>query len=263
MSSRVDRKAELRDRRLAHEQEAQAREQRRRRLALLGASALAAILVVGVLIAVSQGGGGNGGGGGLGQGASLTGASKVNRLFDGIPQRGATLGDPNARLKMVEFVDLQCPFCAQYTRDVLPTLINRYVRPGKLSIELRPLTFIGDDSRVAGQAAAAAAQRNRLWQFADLFYLNQGPEHSGYVTAEFLRSLARAAGLSPQPLLDAAQSSASAPLLTQADREASQRGIASTPSFLIGGSGQALRPLQVDQLQPGEFTDRIDAALQG
>jgi protein-disulfide isomerase len=117
---------------------------------------------------------------------------------------------------MVEFVDLQCPFCAQYTRDVLPTLINRYVRPGKLSIELRPLTFIGDDSRVAGQAAAAAAQRNRLWQFADLFYLNQGPENSGYVTADFLRSLARGAGLSPQPLLDAAQSSASAPLLTQA-----------------------------------------------
>jgi protein-disulfide isomerase len=137
------------------------------------------------------------------------------------------------------------------------------VRPGKLSMELLPLTFIGDDSRVAAQAAAAAADRNRLWQFADLFYLNQGPENSGYVTADFLTRLARAAGLPAQPLLAAAESSATPSLLTQADQQASQRGINSTPSFLIGRRGQALQPLQVSQLEPGDFTDQIDALLQG
>ena len=50
---------------------------------------------------------------------------------------------------MVEFADLQCPFCAEYTKNVVPTIVNRYVRPGKLRIEFRPLTFIGPDSAKA------------------------------------------------------------------------------------------------------------------
>jgi predicted DsbA family dithiol-disulfide isomerase len=102
-----------------------------------------------------------------------------------------------------------------------------------------------------------------LWQFADLFFLNQGQENSGYVTPDFLSRLARAADLSPQPLLDAAKSSAPAPRLSQAEQQASRYGITSTPSFLIGRRGQALRPLDVSQLQPGEFTDRIGNALRG
>jgi protein-disulfide isomerase len=263
MSTREERKTELRQRRLTRERETQSREQRRRRLGLLGASTLAALLLVGALIAVSQNGGTSAGGGGLGQGASLTGASAVTRLFEGIPQRGAEIGNPRAPLRMVEFVDLQCPFCAEYSRNVLPTLIKRYVRPGKLSIELRPLTFIGDDSRVAGQAAAAAAARDRAWQFVDLFYLNQGQENSGYVTTDFLSRLARATGLSPGPLLAAAQSTGAVPLLDQAEQEASQHRINSTPSFLLGRRGQALSALRVSRLQTAEFTSRIDAALGG
>jgi protein-disulfide isomerase len=254
MSSRVERKTQLREARLAREQEVRTQDRRRRRLRLIAASAAAAIAVVAVLIAVSQGGGGGGG---------TTATVQPTNLFNGIPQHGATLGNPNAPVKMVEFVDLQCPFCAQYTRDVLPTLVQRYVRPGKLSIEMRPLTFIGDDSRTAGQAAAAAADHNRLWQFADLFYLNQGQENTGYVTHDFLTKIARAAGLNPAPILAAADSSTTPALLTQADQEASQRNVSSTPSFLLGRGGGALRSLQVSQLVPSQFTGPIDSERGG
>ncbi len=180
-----------------------AKEQRRRRLILLGASTVAALAVVGVLIAVSQSGGGDGGG--LGKGEGLTGTAEVSALYRNIPQSGATLGSPKAPVTMVEFADLQCPFCAQYTRDTLPTLVKRYVRAGKLKIEFRPITILGPDSGTAHAAAASAAQRNRLWQFADLFYLNQGPERSGYVTDDFLTRIARGAGLDPKPIVTASQ----------------------------------------------------------
>jgi hypothetical protein len=39
----------------------------------------------------------------------------------------------------------------------------------------------------AGRVAAAASQRNRLWNFVDLVYLNQGTENTGYVTPAYLR----------------------------------------------------------------------------
>jgi protein-disulfide isomerase len=256
MSSRVERKTQLREARLEREREAQADERRRRRLWLLGASAVAAIVVVGVLIAVSQGGNGNSGGG-----QSPTSAVQPTTLFDGIAQHGATLGNPNAPLRMVEFVDLQCPFCAQYTRDVLPTLVQRYVRTGKLSIEMRPLSFIGDDSVTAGKAASAAADRNRLWQFADLVYLHQGQENTGYVTDAFITKIARAAGLEAGPIVAAAHSGTTPALMTQAEQEAAAQNFSSTPSFLLGSRGGTLQPLEVNQLEPSAFTSQIDAAL--
>ena len=118
-------------------------------------------------------------------------------LYRGIPQDGATLGDPDAPATMVEFVDLQCPFCAEYTRDALPTIVKRYVRTGKLKIELRPVAILGPDSATARGRGRRRGAENRIWQFADLFYLNQGRENSGYVDDDFLRRIARGAGVNP------------------------------------------------------------------
>ena len=55
-------------------------------------------------------------------------------LFAGIEQQGAALGSPNAPVTLVEYADLQCPFCAQWARDTLPTLVEDYVKGGKLRI---------------------------------------------------------------------------------------------------------------------------------
>jgi protein-disulfide isomerase len=164
---------------------------------------------------------------------------------------------------LVEFVDLQCPFCAQYTRDVLPTLIDRYVRTGKLRIDLRPLAFIGDDSQRAAAAVEAAARQNRAWQFADLFYLNRGMENSGYVTDGFIRRVAAGAGARPGPLVAAADSGQEGALQVQSQAEASRFGVRSTPSFLIATRDSGLRPLEISQLTPDQFVTQIDSALAG
>jgi protein-disulfide isomerase len=183
-------------------------------------------------------------------------------MFRDVPQDGATLGDPNAPATMVEFVDLQCPFCAEYTRDTLPTVVERYVRTGKLKIELRPISIIGPDSTTAAAAAASAAQRNRLWQFVDLFYLNQGRENSGYVTDDFIRRIARGAGVDPAAALSASETPASIPLLRQAATEAQTNAINSTPSFLLRRGGQ-LEGIAVSSFEPAEFTAALDKALEG
>jgi protein-disulfide isomerase len=260
MSSRAEQKRKLREERIAREQEAADAARRRRRLTLLGASALVALVLVGILIAVSQSGDDEDDGG-LGSGESITGVQDVRRLYRGIPQDNARLGDPAAPVTLVEFFDMQCPFCAEYSREVLPTLVERYVRPGRLRLEARPISILGPDSEKAAVAVAAAGQENRLWQYSDLAFLNQGAENSGYVTDDFLRSVARGAGVDPDQVVSESASTQSVPLLRQSAAEAQRFGISSTPSFLIGRRGQPLQPLEVSSLDPGEFTAAIDQAL--
>jgi protein-disulfide isomerase len=258
MASRKEQKQQLREERETREAAAAAAERRKRRVILLVASAVAALAVVGILIAVSQSGGDDESG--LGGGEPIAGVSDVAKRFRGIPQDGARLGSPDAPATMLEFIDLQCPFCAQYTRDSLPTVIDKYVRTGKINIELRPISIIGPDSSTAAAGAAAAAQRNRLWQFVDLFYLNQGQENSGYVTDDFLRDIASGAGVPGNAIVTASGSPDSVPLLRQSAAEAERNGINSTPSFLLR-RGTELQGIAVSSFEPADFTAALDEAL--
>lgn len=263
MSSPSDRKRRLREEREAQEQSLERRARQRRRLTLLAASAAVAAVLVAVGILVSQTGDGGADRSGLAEGKPLAGAASAEALFRDIRQQGATLGRSDAPVRMVEFVDLQCPFCAQYTRDVLPQLVRRYVQTGKLKMELRPLAFIGEDSAEAASAAAAAADQNRMWQFVDVFYVNQGDENSGYVTPTFVRRVAEGAGLNAGPVVQASTDQPPSPLLQRAEADAARYGVNSTPSFLLARRGQPLRAMQISQLETSEFSSQIDAALGG
>ena len=236
MASRTEQKRKLREERVAREAAAAASERRRRRLIMLAATSVAALAVVGVLIAVSQSGGSRKAG--LGAGEAIAGTGTAQDLFRGIPQSGATLGNPKAPATMVEFVDLQCPFCGDYTRSTLPSIIRRYVRPGKLKLEMRPVSILGEDSTTAAAAAAAAGQSNKLWQFTDLFYLNQGQERSGYVTDDFLRSIARGARVDPDAVIAASKTPTSVPLLRQAASEAQNARHQPDPDVPAGTHGR-------------------------
>ena len=204
-----------------------------------------------VLAAVAIGGPG-GGGSATGGGSSPVPDSALR----GIPQSGVVLGSPDAPVAMVEFADLQCPFCAEYHHQVFPELLNRYVRTGKLRIELRLLRFLGPDSDRLARAAAAAAAQNRMWQFAGLAYDRQGTENSGYATDSFIKGLLTDAGVRNARLGAAAERQ-----VRGAEQAARTLGIDATPSFLIGPTGGKLARFQPTELTPGAFIPRIQQEL--
>ena len=236
---------------------------RKRRLGLLGGALAVALVVVVIAIVISQGDGDEESARPAGGGTPQTGETeRVRRGLEGIPQQGVTLGEADAPATLIEFADLQCPFCAQYATQALPTVLDRYVRSGRLKLQLRLLAFLGPDSERGAEVAAAATLQDRLWPFSELFYANQGAENSGYATDRFLRGLARAT-----PGLDVAQvsrdldSPRARSVIRQAERQANRLGVEGTPTFFLVQGASAPEPLDVSSLDAAGFTAALEAAL--
>src|SRR4051794_13463613 len=124
MASRAAEKERLRAEREAHERAANQRSTRNRRLVLLGGVLAAAIVIVGIAIAVSSGGGTKT----SAASGPVSGASATTNLFAGIPEQGTALGKSSAPVTLVEYADLRCPVCREFTLGAFPTLVQRYVR---------------------------------------------------------------------------------------------------------------------------------------
>jgi protein-disulfide isomerase len=177
-------------------------------------------------------------------------------LVSGIPQQGIALGDPKAPVTMVEFADLQCPFCREYSEQALPDIIRHYVRTGKVRLELRLLRFIGPDSDRLARTAAGASEKNRMWQVVTLAYSRQGAENSGYADQAFVDRLVKDAGLSSADAGAKAEE-----IVAAAEDQATKDGVESTPSFLIGPTGGKLHAFQPDSLTAGPFVKQIEHEL--
>ena len=178
----------------------------------------------------------------------------------GIPQRGIVLGDPDAPVTLVEYVDLQCPYCAEWAVRTFPVLVSDYVRTGKLRIVFHGLAFIGPDSDTALRTALAAGREDRLWDVVAGFYVRQGAEN-GWVTEDLVDDVVAEAGLDAGRLRDARDESWVTAELRNAQAAADAAGVQGTPSFQLGRTGGALELVKLRSLGPEGITPAIDALL--
>jgi protein-disulfide isomerase len=179
------------------------------------------------------------------QASAAENTSKTEELFAGIPQHGATLGDPNAPVELIEFADLQCPYCAMVNTELVPSLVQRYVRTGKVKLVFRTMAFVGPDSRRLAEAAAAMGSQDRLWQFVHLAFERQGRENSGYATDAYIQNLAQSvAGVDLAKFTTDRDSPAALAQLDEASGQADKLGVRATPSFFIVGRNK--QPHEVD-----------------
>jgi protein-disulfide isomerase len=243
---------------------------RRRRASprvLAAGAGVAAVIVAAVAIAAVLTGGKNSTVGTLPTSGSLSnalpGASEVNALFKRIPQKGLTLGSSSAPVTLVEYIDLQCPFCQQFETQVLPDIVTRYVRTGKVKIEARVLDFIGPDSSRGRNAMIAAGQQGNAFNFAELLYDNQGTENTGWLSDGMVARAAESIpGLNPQKVFSARDSAAVKQQAAAFDQEANAAGVTGTPTLFVGKSGTSGK--QVPLASPTDeraLVQAIEAAL--
>jgi protein-disulfide isomerase len=232
---------------------------RRRVLVVALLAAAVAVGLVGASLLSARSGDDDGGGGST----AVAGGPDVEAMLDGIPQDGIALGEDDAPVTLVEYADLQCPFCADWALQTFPELVADYVRDGRLRIEFRGLTFIGPESEDALRAALAAGEQDKLWNVVDLIYVNQGAENGGWVTDDFLRAIGEAVpGLDADRMLEARDSAEATATIEEAAADAQEDGVTGTPAFLLGETGGELSLLEISSLGPEEFRAAIDELLE-
>ncbi len=245
MASRTKHKEEARARRLAEEQARQLRERRQRRLRMLGGLVGIAVAVIVVAIIVASGSSSSN------SNPNSAGAKRniaaVNNVLTGIPQSGARLGSPNAKVIVTEFADLQCPICKEFSEGAQQQLISNEVRSGKVQLIYRSLstaTGNGPNPNIFPThrpPLLAAGEQRRAWQYIELFYKEQGQEGTDYVSPTFLNNIAhQVTGLDFAKWSSDRNSPSLTAQVNQDEQQAATKGFSSTPTIVVQGpKGQA------------------------
>jgi len=189
---------------------------------------------------------------------ALPGAADVQAMYKGIPQKGLLLGSAFAPVKMVTYIDLQCPICQEFETTVMPDIIQKYVRTGKVQVEVRPWSILGVDSTRGQHAMLAAAKQNKAFNFASVLYDNQGTEQTGWLNDDMVgKAAASVAGLRVQQLLTDRNSSTVKKQAANVAAQAQADQVSGTPTVLVGKSGGKL--VYVPLQNGGDETALVEA----
>ena len=116
-----------------------------------------------------------------------------------------------------------------------PELIERYVEDGTLRINWRDFAYLGEESRTAAQAARAAQEQGKFWEYHDALYQNQGSINGGTFSDEKLIELAGEMGLDTESFESGLTSGRFESIVERDLQEAQDAGIQGTPSFIVNG----------------------------
>jgi len=146
---------------------------------------------------------------------------------------GYALGKPDAPLTMVEFTDLQCPFCRQFHMAAFEQIKKEWIDTGKLRYISRdfPLEQIHPYATPAAHASRCAADQGKFWEMRHTILINNAALNTS-AFATFAQDL--------KMNVDAFKKcEASAAKAFQADMQkdltdATAAGVQGTPTFVIG-----------------------------
>ena len=254
MSNKKERE-KRREQRLQEETKADAGD-RRARLLQFGAGAIFLVIIAVVVLIIASSGGSSGG-----DASNLKEVSTVDSLVGGSPQHELVLGKPQAKVELMEYGDLQCPICKEYSEEILPQVIENKVDGGQAKISFNNFTIIGPQSEPAGAGALAAGAQGRGWNYIELFYRNQGEENSGYATDEFLEAIAKGAGVKDIAKWNKERKGEKfTNEVTETTEKAEEYGFTGTPSFAIKGPSTNGIELLGSMTSPEEFEEAIEKA---
>ncbi len=170
------------------------------------------------------------------------------------------MGDPDAPVVVYEFADWQCPHCRDFSQTYSKGFKRDYIGSGKAKLVWVNFAFLGDESNTAAAAGFCAADQGEFWAMHDWIFENQtAVNNDGAYNTERLTSMAESIGLDTEVFANC-MSDPETIARVQADRDfATETGVESTPSFLIGetlvaGGGQA---------EVLDLSTAVDTALAG
>lgn len=173
------------------------------------------------------------------QGSSVS--SKSNMATVLLAGTYPVLGSSSAPVTIVEFGDFQCTTCGAWFHSQEPQLLQGLVEAGRAKLAWRDFDYLGPDSIVASEAAYAAGEQGKFWEYYDLLYSNQGIINSGWASRVDLEQFAYQLGLNMREFNASLQSNKYLQLTTSNYNLGTSLGVTSAPTFfVIGPTGKTI-----------------------
>ncbi|MDP2586951.1 MAG: DsbA family protein [Candidatus Komeilibacteria bacterium] len=139
------------------------------------------------------------------------------------------MGDKNAKVRIVEFSDFQCPYCRE-SFPVVREILDRY--GDKIYFVYRdfPVSTIHPESVKAAEAGQCAHEQGKFWQMHDKIFINQEN-----IQPADLKNYARAIGLNTDQFNNCLDSGQYQAEVNQDFQDGVNLGAVATPTFFING----------------------------
>lgn len=147
-----------------------------------------------------------------------------------------SLGDANAKVKMIEYGSLSCIHCANWAKDVFPEFKKKYIDTGKIHYTFRPFKLApGDSYTAAGDLLGRCAGKDKYFGVIDaLFHSQQEAFSAAGGAKQVLFNVGAQAGLSEDAVRACLSDDKALLALDKRLNEPKAKEVAATPTFFIG-----------------------------
>ena len=173
--------------------------------------------------------------------------------------KGYVLGRPDAPLTMVEFTDLQCPFCRQFAITSFDEIKKNWIDTGKLRYISRdfPLDFHAQ-AMPAARAARCAGEQGKFWELRMALMKN-----ANLLTADYIAKTAADLKLDTKAFAACAASTKYDAEIQAEMQEGARLGVGGTPTFIMGRTTATAveGPMLVGALPYAQFDAKLKEVL--
>jgi len=160
---------------------------------------------------------------------------------ENLMQGSTILGNPDAKITIVEFGDYQCTFCYKFHDETMKKIDQAYIKAENVNFVYRDFPLNGPQSILASEASYCAQKQNKFWEYHDTLYNNWGGENTGWITKNVLLGFANDIKLDLDSFSQCLENSEFKQKVLDNEQFAREIGIDATPSFLIFNDSELYR----------------------
>ena len=160
---------------------------------------------------------------------------------ENLMQGSAILGNPDAKITIVEFGDYQCTFCYKFHDETMKKIDQAYIKTENVNFVYRDFPLNGPQSILASEASYCAQKQNKFWDYHNTLYDNWGGENTGWITKNVLIGFANDIQLDLDSFSQCLENSEFKQKVLDNEQFAREIGIDATPSFLIFNDSELYR----------------------
>jgi protein-disulfide isomerase len=168
----------------------------------------------------------------------------------GAPASGdMSLGNPNAKIQVVEYASASCAHCARFNNTVFPSFRKQYIDTGKVHYTLKEFLTPPEEVAAAGFLTARCAGADKYFTVLDAIFRNQ---QEMFETQDFrgvLLRIAQSAGMTEEQFNKCVcDPEALKALNARVQRAVEVDKISATPTFFVNGKKVGEGEMTLDQL---------------